>query len=176
MFAKLNNYDLMDGYACSGTCSCKKCTCNYTNIVLLQSILTSGAVPNDKRVISIANGFGNIVFTNNSSFFITLYIHNKLENITMAHIHLKNADYPTSKNGPIVLWLENTMKKPISISNNYLVSKNFTIADFVGPFQNTSFENFVKYVQHNMLYFNIHTVKYPDGEIAGDLHIIQEWK
>lgn len=171
MHSSLDSY----GYTCK-ECLCKNCKCNYTNILFMQSVLIPGAVPNDKHVKSAATGLGTIVMTNDFQFYISIYIHQKLENIIMAHVHLKNTEHPTSQNGPIILWLTNSMHKPISIQNGFLVSKTFTWHDFIGPLQNTDFETFLTFVKKEMLYFNIHTVKYPNGEIAGNVSLLHEWK
>lgn len=173
MYSVLKNYN-MTNECISNICKCKGCNCNFTNILLIQSSLVPGSVPNDTKVISDANGFATITIVNKMKIFITLYIHNTLDNITMAHIHIKNSIDPTTKNGPIVLWLEKSMTHPISLSNNYLISHHFSIHDFDGPLKGHNMDTFLKYLQSNLLYFNVHTIKYPNGEIAGDLILINE--
>jgi hypothetical protein len=160
----------------SNACQCRGCKCNYIHILSIQSFLTPGSVPGDTKVVSNVDGFGTIIITNATKMYISLYVHNRLENITMAHIHIKNAQNPTTQNGPIVLWLEKSMDHPISVTNDYLVSQTFSLADFIGPLKDMTMDTFLQYLQSNQLYFNIHTVKYPNGEIAGDLKLIHEWK
>lgn len=175
MYSVLKNYN-MTNECISNACKCKGCSCNYTSISLIQSFLVPGSVPGDTKVVSNADGFGSIVITNTNKLFISIYVHNTLENVTMAHIHLRNAQHPTTQNGPIVLWLEKSMKHPIPIiSNEYLVSQSFSVDEFDGPLKDSNIDTFLQYLHSGQLYFNIHTVKYPNGEIAGNLKLINEW-
>lgn len=148
-------------------CSCKGCKCNYKSILLIQSLLLPGSVPTDKTVTTQSRGFGTVTILNNKTFYINIFV-NFIHDCIMSHIHIKNTSNPKT-NGPIVLWLTNTQSQPVSVENSFLVSKMFSSNDFVGPLKGYSIEEFLHYLGANQLYFNVHTVKYPNGEIAGDL-------
>ena len=97
-----------------------------------------------------------------------------LQHITMAHIHLYNGKDPKT-NGPVVLWLFHSMKQPVSFrEEGTLVSQMFTTADFSTPYKNMSLEEFQKLVSDGKLYFNVHTVQNPNGELAGPVKIVHK--
>ena len=58
------------------------------------------------------------------------------------------------------------MKDPLETTNGVLVSKKFSIRDFLIP---TTMSEFIKAIKEQLLYYNIHTVKFPNGELAGIL-------
>ncbi|EFN54036.1 hypothetical protein CHLNCDRAFT_136097 [Chlorella variabilis] len=97
-----------------------------------------------------------------------------VKRMTMAHIHLGNA----STNGnPIVILLPiggvlSAEGPPVladPIIGDYSVSGNFTTDDFVTSAEGWSWDEFIAAADTDNLYVNIHTKKYPNGAIRGQL-------
>jgi len=154
-------------------CSCQGCQCNFTTVTLVESLLSPSAVPGGANVKSPATGTASLLLTNKNQFYVYLAVRN-LQHITMAHIHLYNIKDPKT-NGPVVLWLFHSMKQPVSFrEEGTLVSQMFTTADFSTPYKNMSLEEFKKLVSDGKLYFNVHTVQNPNGELAGPVKIVHK--
>lgn len=141
------------------SCQCQGCRCNYTEILLYPA-----AVPGGVAIPSSATGAASLVLTNKKEFYVRLAVRN-IQGITMSHIHLNNTK-DSKTNGPILLWLENSTTP---VFDGTLVSKMFTTADFAAPYTNMPLEKFKDLIVHKQLYFNVHTVANPNGELAGPI-------
>lgn len=140
---------------------------SQSHILFVQSLLLPSSVPGNKKIETRATGCASLlVLTDENRFYITLDVHN-LKNITMAHLHFYNTTQPTT-NGPILLWL---VKKPPHHSRQRLVSQFFSTKDFSAPYTHMSMNEFIHHIQHGQLYFNVHTVQYPEGELAGSVEM-----
>jgi hypothetical protein len=93
-----------------------------------------------------------------------------IENIIMAHIHLRpNAQTP---NGPPVLWLIPDGPPPLAdpvTTNGVLVEGTVTSANLVGPLASGSLADLKAKIREGLTYVNVHTPAYPGGEIRGDI-------
>lgn len=91
-----------------------------------------------------------------------------LENITMAHIHLrKNEQTP---NGPPVLWLIPDAPPPLSSpvsTNGVLVEGTVNDSDLVGSLAGMSLLELKDKIREGLTYVNVHTSAFPGGEIRG---------
>lgn len=149
-------------------CQCGHgCPCNYTSILVVESLLYPAAVPGGVAVESRATGAASLVLTNKDEFYVRVAVRN-ISGITMAHIHLNNTKDPKT-NGPILLGLQDSTKKPIPRFDGTLVSKMFTTADFAAPYTNMPLKDFKDLIAHKQLYVNVHTVTNPNGELAGPI-------
>lgn len=97
--------------------------------------------------------------------------------ITQAHIHLGRP----AVNGGIIVWLCGTSTNPgpegtptCPGPSSGEVSGTITSADVVGPapqgIEPGEFEELVRALREGAAYANVHTDKYPTGEIRGQVH------
>ena len=93
-----------------------------------------------------------------------------IENIIMAHIHLR-AD-AQSPNGPPVLWLipdaPPALSTPIT-TNGVLVEGTVSAADLVGPLADMTLAMLKNRIREGLTYVNVHTTTYRGGEIRGSI-------
>jgi len=87
-----------------------------------------------------------------------------IDNVTMAHIHLA----PAGKNGPIVVWLYSGPTKTGGFSGT-LAEGTITAADLRGQLAGKTIADLVKEIDAGNAYVNVHTEKYPAGEIRGQI-------
>lgn len=87
-----------------------------------------------------------------------------IENITAAHIHIGKK----GKNGPPVAGLFGGPKKEGKFSGT-LGEGTITDKDLVGPMGGKTVKDLIKALRSGKLYVNVHTGKYPDGELRGQI-------
>ena len=87
-----------------------------------------------------------------------------IENVTAAHIHIAKK----GKNGPPVAGLFAGPKKEGKFSGA-LGEGTITDKDLVGPMAGKTVEDLIKALRSGELYVNVHTDKYPDGELRGQI-------
>lgn len=85
-----------------------------------------------------------------------------IENVTAAHIHIGKK----GKNGPPVAGLFAGPKKEGKFSG-MLGEGTITDKDLVGPMAGKTVKDLIKALRSGELYVNVHTDKYPDGELRG---------
>jgi len=94
-----------------------------------------------------------------------------LSGITQAHIHLG----ARGQNGAIVAWLFPATRKalpPPGVSvDGTLAEGTIWAEDLVGPLANHPLSDLVRALQAGMAYANVHTVKFPAGEIRGQIAV-----
>jgi len=84
--------------------------------------------------------------------------------VEMAHIHLAPAP------GPIVVWLYPPQPPAKLIPGRFsgmLQTGSFDERNFVGPLQGASLGRLLELMESGGVYVNVHTTKYPAGEISG---------
>ena len=92
-----------------------------------------------------------------------------LANITMAHIHVANE----GSNGPVVTWLYPTAPPALLIpntTNGILQEGVITKANLSGILVGKELSDLVNLIAAKQTYVNIHTTKYPAGEIRGQIY------
>jgi|GEM_PF-538134 len=94
-----------------------------------------------------------------------------LSNITGAHIHMGAPD----ENGPIVVSFypidtnaSSPLGPPINVSG-VLSQGVITAANLTGPLNGSSLGSLVSLIQNGSAYVNVHTSRYPGGEIRGQI-------
>ncbi len=87
-----------------------------------------------------------------------------IENVTAAHIHIAKK----GKNGPPVAGLFAGPKKEGKFSGT-LGEGTITDKDLVGPMAGKTVKDLIKALRSGELYVNVHTDKYPDGELRGQI-------
>lgn len=87
-----------------------------------------------------------------------------IENVTAAHIHIAKK----GKNGPPVAGLFAGPKKEGKFSGT-LAEGTITDKDLVGPMAGKTVKDLIKALRSGELYVNVHTDKYPDGELRGQI-------
>lgn len=115
-------------------------------------------------VRSIASG--NSVFrTNRAGNRLTfrLVVRN-ISQVTQAHIHLGRRD----QNGPVVAFLFGLSKFGITVRRG-VVQGTLTNQDLVGPLQGKTIQDLIREIKRGNTYVNVHTTRFPAGEIRGQI-------
>ncbi|MDR5694321.1 MAG: CHRD domain-containing protein [Armatimonadota bacterium] len=102
--------------------------------------------------------------------FYRLEVRN-LENTLMAHIHLGRP----GQSGPVVVWLYPYAPPPRLISGVYsgvLATGTITAANLAGPMQGKPLSELLTEIQNGNAYVNVHTSRFPAGEIRGQIQRI----
>jgi hypothetical protein len=108
---------------------------------------------------------GSAVFTLNDNKTALQYKLNvtNIYNVTAAHIHVA----PAGVNGPIVVPLfSGNETGPI---NGVLAEGTIMSADLAGPLAGMTIDDLVAEINNGNTYVNVHTGKYPGGEIRGQI-------
>jgi len=87
-----------------------------------------------------------------------------IENVSAAHIHTGMA----GKNGGPVAGLFAGPKKAGNFSGE-LAKGTITEKDLIGPLAGKTIGDLVKLIKDGGAYVNVHTEKYPDGEVRGQI-------
>jgi len=87
-----------------------------------------------------------------------------IENVTAAHIH----DGKHGKNGPPLGNLFTGPKKEGRFSGT-LSEGTITAKDLFGPLSGKSVSHLIQMIEDGHAYVNVHTDKYPNGEIRGQI-------
>ena len=87
-----------------------------------------------------------------------------IENVTAVHIH----DGKFGVNGPPIVNLFTGPKKKGKFFGT-LSEGTITEKDLMGQLNGKPFSNFIDMIQDGLTYVNVHTDKYPDGEIRGQI-------
>jgi hypothetical protein len=121
-----------------------------------------------KQVKTNANGVAMFTQAGENVRFVLLV--SKLENVTEAHIH-RGAK---GESGPPVVWLypSTSATSGRQFSGRFdgvLAAGTFGANDLVGPLQGESLSELASAIRNGDAYVNVHTKKYPDGEIRGQL-------
>jgi len=87
-----------------------------------------------------------------------------IENVTAAHIHLGKS----GQNGPPVAPFDTKGKKTGTFSGT-LAEGKITANQLMGSLKGKSVKDLIKEIEAGNAYVNVHTVKYPDGELRGQI-------
>jgi len=94
-----------------------------------------------------------------------------IENTIMAHIHLA----ATGANGPIVVWLRPTAPPPPAAVpgrfDGVYATGTFTADDLVGLLAGESLSALLAAMRDGNTYVNVHTTRFPGGEIRGQIRV-----
>ncbi|MBI5008292.1 MAG: CHRD domain-containing protein [Bacteroidia bacterium] len=92
-----------------------------------------------------------------------------LDNLTMSHIHVANEGF----NGPVVAWLyppsPPAVLKP-NTTNGILQEGVLTKVNLSGSLAGKELSDLLALMTAHRTYVNVHTTKYPGGEIRGQIH------
>src|SRR4030066_2370708 len=88
-----------------------------------------------------------------------------IDNVTVAHIH----DGKYGKNGPPIVSLYTGPKKEGKFSGTLSEGK-ITARDLMGQLKGKLFSHFIQMIEDGHAYVNVHTDKYPGGEIRGQIN------
>lgn len=112
------------------------------------------------------DAFGSTEFVFNEDFSKLRFrlVVNDLEKFTAAHIHLGMR----GQNGPVVVFLFGPVPRGISTYTG-VVTGTITENDLVGPLQGISLLELARQMQLGNTYINVHTERYPNGEIRGQI-------
>jgi CHRD domain len=91
-----------------------------------------------------------------------------IDNVSMAHIHMG----PAGQEGPVVAWLY-PPKPPAVVKKGkftgVLARGTLTAANLAGPLEGKTIADLVEQIKAGNTYVNVHTEKYPAGEIRGQI-------
>ncbi len=94
------------------------------------------------------------------SYYVTV---SDIENVTAAHIHLGKK----GENGPPVAVITN--EKRAGKFSGTLAEGTITQKDLIGSMEGKSVKDLIKQIKKGNAYLNVHTDKYPNGEIRGQI-------
>ena len=108
---------------------------------------------------------GDVTFTlmkdsKTLSYYVTV---SDIENVTAAHIHLGKK----GENGPPVALISN--EKKAGKFSGTLAEGTITEKELMGSLMGKSVKDLVKEIKKGNTYLNVHTDKYPNGEIRGQI-------
>ncbi len=86
-----------------------------------------------------------------------------IENVTAAHIHLGKK----GENGPPVALITN--EKKAGKFSGTLAEGSITEKELMGSLMGKSVNDLIKQIKKGNAYVNVHTDKYPDGELRGQI-------
>ncbi len=87
-----------------------------------------------------------------------------IENVSAAHIHRGKI----GKNGPPVALIDIKAKKAGKFSGT-LAEGKITAKELMGSLKGKSVKDLIKEIDAGNAYVNVHTDKYPDGEVRGQI-------
>ncbi len=91
-----------------------------------------------------------------------------IENVTLAHIHLGKPD----ATGPAVAWLYPDRPPPKLIKGTFtgvLAEGSIAAGNLVGPLEGRSLDALIADLKEGDAYVNVHSNRYPEGEIRGQV-------
>jgi len=94
------------------------------------------------------------------SYYVTV---SDIENVTAAHIHLGKK----GENGPPVALITN--EKKAGKFSGTLAEGTITEKELMGSLAGKSVKDLVKQIKKGNAYLNVHTDKYPNGELRGQI-------
>ena len=94
------------------------------------------------------------------SYYVTV---SDIDNVTAAHIHLGKK----GENGPPVALITNDNKA--GKFSGTIAEGTITKKDLMGSMTGKSVEDLIKQIKKGNAYLNVHTDKYPNGEIRGQI-------
>jgi hypothetical protein len=140
---------------------------NTSALTFSDAILTY--VPGSKKtgVQSIASG--DIVVLDRNSIYVRLYVAN-ITDLIMAHIHILDP----SNNNPPILTLFSRPDKPITIGDTPILIVNglFSSRSFINDLKGKDVSFFLEKIAQKKLFFNVHTVLNPNGELQGTINLL----
>jgi len=123
-------------------------------------LVGSESVP---AVETMAKGDATFTFMKDDKalkYYVTV---SDIENVTAAHIHMGK----TGENGPPVALITNE-KKSGKFSGT-LAEGTITEKELMGSLMGKTVKDLVKEIKAGNAYLNVHTEKYPNGEIRGQI-------
>lgn len=87
-----------------------------------------------------------------------------IRRVTAAHIHLGRP----GENGPIVAFLYGPSNQGVSFRRG-VITGTLRDSDLVGPLAGSSIRRLIREIERGNAYVNVHTRRFPDGEIRGQL-------
>jgi hypothetical protein len=87
-----------------------------------------------------------------------------IENVTASHIHMGKK----GENGPAVALIDLKGKKAGKFSGT-LAEGKITAKELLGSLKGKTVKDLVKEIEAGDTYLNVHTDKYPDGELRGQI-------
>lgn len=112
-----------------------------------------------------SNGSGTAWFCfsqDGTSAQYRLSAQNMCSNVTEAHIHLGK---PGTEGPPVVTLFSGSPKQ----AKGEISSGTFTKSDLMGPLSGKEICDLIREIRNNNAYVNVHTEKYPRGEIRGQM-------
>ncbi|MHA6482240.1 CHRD domain-containing protein [Paenibacillus sp. strain BS8-2] len=89
---------------------------------------------------------------------------NNIRRVTQAHIHLGQP----GENGPVVAFLFGPNREGVTFRSG-VIRGTLRSSDLVGPLRGLNIRWLIREIERGNAYVNVHTVRYPDGEIRGQI-------
>ncbi len=113
---------------------------------------------------SVAKGDATFTLSKDGKELMYKVTVSDIENVDAAHIHLGKM----GKNGPPLALIDIKGKKTGKFSGT-LAEGKITSNDLLGSLKGKSVQELLKDIESGDAYINVHTDKYPDGELRGQI-------
>ncbi len=114
---------------------------------------------------TLASGFAGIqVGMDANTVYYTITVTDASTQLMAGHLHFA----PRGEAGPVVVTLCSAQTKPCH-TEGVVTSGTFTAADFSGPFANDNLDRLINESRNGMVYANVHSMKFANGEARGQL-------
>jgi len=114
---------------------------------------------------TLATGFAGIqVGMDGKTVYYTITVTDASAQLVAAHLHFA----PHGEAGPVVVTLCSAQTKPCQ-TEGVVAQGTFTATDFSGPFMNDGLDRLINESRNGMVYANVHSTKFGDGEARGQL-------
>ncbi len=117
-----------------------------------------------RAVKTMAKGEATFTLSNDGKELMYKVMVSDIENVSAAHIH----EGKMGKNGPAVALVDIKGKKVGKFSGT-LAEGKITSMELLGPLKGKSIKDLLKEIEAGDTYLNVHTDKYPDGELRAQI-------
>ncbi|GIL90712.1 hypothetical protein Vretimale_15804 [Volvox reticuliferus] len=143
--------------------------------VAVRAVVATAKLKPTNKTLSSATGTALLVIPRmdkSKTMIVNITLKGALTNVTMAHIHLKNA----SAGYPIVMFLQPRLNysarpalldPPISFKGTYTFSSSYDMDNILNVTPGWTLDRFMSMLGDGLLFFNVHTTSQPAGAVQG---------
>ncbi|MDQ3810464.1 MAG: CHRD domain-containing protein [Chloroflexota bacterium] len=114
---------------------------------------------------TLATGYAGILVSHDrNTVYYSITLTDASTRIVAAHLHFA----PRGEAGPVVVPLCGTEANPCQ-TEGLVTQGSFTAEQFTGPFLNDNLDRLIQEARAGLIYANVHSTKFPNGEARGQL-------
>ncbi|GIL56884.1 hypothetical protein Vafri_12171 [Volvox africanus] len=146
--------------------------------VSVRAVVATANLKATNKTLSSASGTVSLIIPRldkSTTMIANVTLKGELINITMAHIHLKNA----SVGNPIVMFLQPRLNysarpalldPPVSFKGTYTFTSSYNLDNIINITPGWTLASFMDMLRAGLLYVNVHTTSQPAGAVQGTLN------